>query len=74
MLSIKLSIYGMGCGTCVHKIKTSLTSLKGVEQASVNLRTEDAEVVFDPKKANISSIIRRIESTGYGASELNPQN
>ncbi|MHA2174106.1 MAG: heavy-metal-associated domain-containing protein [Candidatus Hodarchaeales archaeon] len=74
MQTIKLSISGMSCGKCVSKVKTSLSSLNGVENASINLIAREADVVFNPDQINISAIIKRVESTGYGAIELNQQN
>ncbi|MHA1977705.1 MAG: heavy metal translocating P-type ATPase [Candidatus Hodarchaeales archaeon] len=67
---IQLSIAGMTCASCVRKIETSITSLEGVDNASVNLITEEAEVIFDPLRTNVPSVIKKVEDVGYSAKEV----
>jgi Cu+-exporting ATPase len=67
---IQLSISGMTCAGCVRKIETSITSLEGVENASVNLITAEAKVIFDPLLANVPLIIKKVEDVGYSAKEV----
>jgi Cu+-exporting ATPase len=65
----KFLISGMTCASCVRTIETSLSKLDGVEKASVNLMTEEAEVVFDQNLVNSQKIIDRIDSVGYKGEE-----
>jgi Cu+-exporting ATPase len=67
---IQLSISGMTCAGCVRKIETSITSLEGVENASVNLITAEAKVIFDPLLTNVPLIIKKVEDVGYSAKEV----
>ena len=61
-------IDGMTCASCVGRVEKALKALPDVEQASVNLATERAEVVFsgapDP-----AAVARAIESVGYEVAE-----
>jgi Cu+-exporting ATPase len=66
----KLAIAGMTCASCVSTIEKSVSSLGGVENIVVNLITEEANVRYDPKQTDISSIIKKVESTGYHVKEL----
>ncbi len=68
--TIKLAITGMTCASCVSTIEKSVASLAGVEKVSVNLITEEANILYDPKYTDISSIMKKVEGTGYHASEL----
>lgn len=69
MKSCILSIGGMGCAACAQRIEKTLSKLDGVDKASVNLATEKATVVFNPKKVKPASIIDAIEKIGYKAQE-----
>jgi len=70
---VKLEISGMSCASCVRTIETSISSLEGVVKASVNLMTEEAEVIFDPQNTDIPSVIKKVEDVGYSAKELTTQ-
>ena len=61
-----IKVTGMTCAMCVATIEKALKSLKGVEEASVNLGTETATVKYDPDKVSLDQIIKAIEDTGYG--------
>ncbi|MFV1950357.1 MAG: heavy metal translocating P-type ATPase [Nitrospinota bacterium] len=66
--TIKISIQGMGCVSCVSKIEESLRKTPGVLKASVNLGTEEAKVEYSPSLTNPAALKGVIESTGYKAS------
>ncbi|MSP21752.1 MAG: copper-translocating P-type ATPase [Dehalococcoidia bacterium] len=42
--SVRLGIKGMTCASCVRRVERALSSVPGVEGASVNLATEEASV------------------------------
>jgi len=68
--TIRLSIEGMGCASCVGKIEKSLSATDGVLAANVNLadRTASVEVSPDMIEANI---LDAVESAGsYHASVM----
>jgi Cu+-exporting ATPase len=68
--TVKLAIAGMTCASCVSTIEKSVSSLVGVENVSVNLITEEANVLYDPKQTDIFTIMKKVEGVGYQASEL----
>ncbi len=67
MTTTTLKIRGMRCGSCVNHVQKSLTAIRGVKQASVNLATEEATVTHDPAQANVPALIQAVEQAGYEA-------
>ena len=63
----QLSIDGMHCASCVSAVEKSLGRIEGVNEASVNLATERAQVVYDPEKVDISALTKAVASAGYEA-------
>ncbi|GCE90206.1 cation/heavy metal transporter [Komagataeibacter diospyri] len=68
--SVDLSISGMSCAACAARIEKILNRLP-LTQASVNLATERAHIVFVPGIADEDTFIARIEKAGFGASLVN---
>ncbi|MFT3735299.1 MAG: heavy metal translocating P-type ATPase [Rhodocyclaceae bacterium] len=67
--SVKLPIAGMTCASCVARVEKALKAVPGVQDASVNLATEQAQVQFsgDQTAAEVTrSAIAAIERTGFG--------
>jgi Cu+-exporting ATPase len=64
--TIDLPIEGMSCASCVARIESGLRGVPGVQDAAVNLATEKATVVFDPREADIERLVRAVEGQGYG--------
>jgi Cu+-exporting ATPase len=62
-----LDISGMHCAACVTRIERFLKKVEGVEEASVNLATNRARVVYDPGLAVAQSLIGAVKKAGYGA-------
>ncbi|HKK46843.1 MAG TPA: copper ion binding protein, partial [Balneolaceae bacterium] len=60
-----IRVEGMHCASCVSSVESSLKALEGVNEASVNLATETAQVVFDPSKVRFSDFVTAIENVGY---------
>jgi Cu+-exporting ATPase len=67
---LTLDVSGMHCASCVSSIEGSLLALPGVADASVNLATERATVVYDPLETSPSELIGAVESVGYQAREV----
>ncbi|MFA6106168.1 MAG: heavy metal translocating P-type ATPase [Patescibacteria group bacterium] len=67
MKTLKLDVSGMHCASCAAIIERSLKKTAGVKNASVNLASEKATVIFDEKKLDAELIIKAIEKAGYGA-------
>ena len=69
---VVLPVTGMTCASCVHRIEKALTKVPGVREASVNLATEKARVVYDPATVSLDDLTRAVEKAGYGVGELPP--
>jgi P-type Cu+ transporter len=63
--TMTLGVVGMTCASCVRRVEKALARVPGVEGASVNLATEQARVVFDPKQANTVLFAQAVERAGY---------
>lgn len=62
---ITLPIEGMTCASCVLRVEKALKKVEGVEDAIVNLATEQAKVVLDPSKVDIKRLKEAVEKVGY---------
>ncbi len=60
-----ISIGGMTCASCVTRVERALRKVPGVQEASVNLATESAHVVFDAAVAPPSRLRRAVRDAGY---------
>ncbi|MGQ9587906.1 MAG: heavy metal translocating P-type ATPase, partial [Thermoplasmata archaeon] len=60
-----VAIKGMHCATCTETVREALLSLKGVENARVNLATERATFVYDPSLVTMADIEKAVKESGY---------
>lgn len=60
-----IKVDGMHCASCVASVENALKAIEGVEEASVNLATETAQVTFEPGKVRFSDFVTAIENVGY---------
>ena len=60
-----ISIGGMTCASCVSRVERALKKQPGVQEATVNLATESAHVVFDPALASDARLRRAVRDAGY---------
>ena len=60
-----IRIGGMSCAMCAKAIESAIGKLPGVKSVTVNLSTESARIVFDPKIASLGEIKRAVERIGY---------
>jgi len=60
-----IKISGMSCASCALNIEKSLGNLEGVENAHVNLGTEEATVEYDPGKLKLKELEGAVEDAGY---------
>src|SRR5688500_204242 len=67
---LTLPIEGMTCASCVRRVEKALTKVEGVSEASVNLATEKAKVVYDPQATTLEAMKKAVERAGYGVREL----
>jgi Cu+-exporting ATPase len=69
-----LPIDGMTCASCVRRVEKAITRLPGVENAAVNLATEQATVRFNPAMVGRDEFRRAIEKAGYEIRSTEPAN
>src|SRR5260370_42317103 len=62
-------IAGLTCASCVRRVEKALGRVEGVHEASVNLPTEKATVVFDPGVASVERMRAAVEKAGYAIGE-----
>ena len=58
-------VRGMHCAACVGRVERALTAVPGVEQAVVNLATEQASLAFDPARADFETLQGAVAHAGY---------
>jgi Cu+-exporting ATPase len=64
---ITIPVTGMHCAACQSRVQRALSKTPGVQDASVNLMTNNATVDFDPAATSPERLVDAIRSTGYGA-------
>lgn len=60
-----IKVSGMSCASCALNVEKSLKTLEGVDEAQVNLGTEEATVEYNPEKLNLSRLEAAVEEAGY---------
>ena len=70
---VRLLVEGMHCASCVNSIEQSLDQTPGVTEASVNLATGEASVVFDPGRAGVGDLLTAVNRAGYQGSPITEQ-
>ncbi|KKR18699.1 MAG: heavy metal translocating P-type ATPase, Cu2+-exporting ATPase [candidate division CPR2 bacterium GW2011_GWC1_41_48] len=65
----QLIIKGMHCASCAINVEKALLKSEGVTEASVNLASEKASVLYDPAKTDTNKLINIVKKVGYDAEE-----
>lgn len=65
---IILPVEGMHCASCVGRVEAALSRVDGVERATVNLMTGQADIELGAA-VELMTLIRAIESTGFKVPE-----
>ena len=65
-----LQIRGISCASCVARIEKTLKGLSGVKEASVNLATEKAAILYDPRVVKERDLVLAIEDLGYHVPQI----
>lgn len=74
MQTVNISIQGMTCASCVGRIERVLKKDERIQEASVNLATEKAKIIFDQQKMKLEDIFKLVEKAGFTASEDKEEN
>lgn len=62
---IDMKIDGMTCAACAKAVERVVKKLDGVENISVNIATDKANINYNPSKVKLSQIKAAIEKAGY---------
>lgn len=65
--TVDLDIEGMTCASCVRHVETALKTVPGVENATVNLATNRAHVVFLSGVVAVDALQKAVAKAGYDA-------
>jgi Cu+-exporting ATPase len=65
--TLTLPVSGMTCASCQVHVERALRETPGVSNASVNLMTHSARVVFDPSVAPLEKLVEAVRDAGYDA-------
>ncbi len=65
--TLSLPITGMTCAACQSHVERALRGASGVEDATVNLMTHTARVVFDPRITAPEALAAVVHEAGYEA-------
>ncbi|MEB8089837.1 heavy metal translocating P-type ATPase [Staphylococcus saprophyticus] len=63
----ELDVIGMTCAACSNRIEKVLNRTDGVDQATVNLTTENATISYNPSTTSVDALIKKIQKIGYDA-------
>ena len=64
------ALEGMTCASCAMRIEKGLKKVPGVQEASVNLATEQAMVTYDPTQTDVETMVQKVDAIGYQATPL----
>jgi Cu+-exporting ATPase len=64
MKEVRLGIKGMTCASCVARVERALKRAEGVEEARVNLATEEAYLRLK-EGLDLKEVLKRVEEAGY---------
>ena len=70
--TVTLDVEGMSCAACQSHIEKALRDTEGVSDASVNLMTRTARIVYQPDVTRIDSLVEAVREAGYDASLAAP--
>jgi Cu+-exporting ATPase len=61
----RIGIDGMHCASCVARIESELERTPGVMRAAVNLTSEQATVVYEPRATGVAELEQAVQRAGY---------
>ena len=64
-VTVRVGVRGMTCASCSGRVERRLSGLGGVQEANVNLATEQATVRFDPTLLGQAAVLGAISDAGY---------
>jgi len=64
-LHVQVPVTGMNCASCVSHVEKALAKVAGVQQVSVNLASEKADVTVAPG-LSVADLASAVTDAGYG--------
>lgn len=64
---VDLEVTGMTCAACSNRIEKVLNRTDGVDEANVNLTTENATIIYNLNSTSVETLIKKIQKLGYDA-------
>ncbi len=61
------SVGGMTCSACATRLEKALLRAPGIQSATVNFATEQADILFDPENTDAEKIATAISNAGFTA-------
>ncbi len=68
--TVKFQVANMTCSMCPYTVKKALRKVDGVDQVKAKYEGDGegwAEVIFDPSKTDVKSLIKATTNAGYPA-------
>ena len=65
--TLMLDIGGMTCSSCVNTIEKYISSQDGIDNISVNLLAEKAEIIYNPDLLKIEEVAEFVTDVGFTA-------
>jgi len=62
-------VTGMTCSACSARLEKALLRADGIQSATVNFATEQADVVYDSDTTDAASVVGTIKRAGFGVGE-----
>ena len=63
--TVQLTVTGMTCDNCARSVERKLSSTPGVKKASVDLKTGQARVEYDPERVKPEALANAVRQLGY---------
>ncbi|SFL42979.1 Cu+-exporting ATPase [Desulfomicrobium norvegicum] len=63
--SVRLPVGGMHCAACSTRIEKVVGAMPGVERISVNLASEEMDLLHDPQDAPLEKVLEQVRELGF---------
>jgi len=65
METVSFNVPSITCSNCSNKIQDTLSSLQGVNNVAIDLKTQSVQVEYNPDRINPQELKKEITSMGY---------